>query len=115
MVNLYFPYDYYNKQPLLPQTVLTGYRFTMETEVATKILQRPTMPTDDSFQIAADRRHGDSKPHKCQSAVFGFCYTHTLATDMTVEIVIPRLTKIIRSGITFVHRNVICHRFLSRT
>jgi hypothetical protein len=29
--------------------------------------------------------------------------------------VIPRLTKIIRSGITFVSRNVISHRFLSRT
>jgi 2-phospho-L-lactate guanylyltransferase (CobY/MobA/RfbA family) len=44
------------------------------------------MQTDVSFQMVADRRHGDPTRYKCQSVVFGVCYTHTLATDMTVEI-----------------------------
>jgi hypothetical protein len=44
------------------------------------------MQTDASFQMAADRRHGDPTPPKCQSVVFGVGYTHTVATDMTVGI-----------------------------
>jgi len=58
----------------------------METEAGTKILQMPIMQTDVSFQMAADRRHGDPTPHKCQSVAFGVSYTHTLARDITVEI-----------------------------
>jgi hypothetical protein len=58
----------------------------METEVGTKILQKPRMQTDVSFQMAANRRQGYPTPHKCQSIVFGVCYTHTAATDRTVEI-----------------------------
>ena len=58
----------------------------METEVGSKILQRSIMQTDVSFQMAADRRYADATSHKCQSVDFAACYTHTVATDITVEI-----------------------------
>ena len=40
-----------------------------------------------------------------------FSFFHTVVLMITIT-VIPRLTKIIRSGITFVSRNVISRRFL---
>jgi hypothetical protein len=39
-------------------------------------------------------------------------HTHTHTHTYTHNTMIPRLTKIIRSGITFVSRNVISRRFL---
>ena len=59
----------------------------------------------------------DTKPRLCQDSncnrlALATLYPHNRLIYINIYTVIPRLTKIIRSGITFVSRNVISRRFL---